>query len=117
MSDQSSGDDPYADRREHPREQVRVPVKAVFGEKNAAIDAVIVDRSFKGMRLRLPPGLTVPSDFILLEPATGQVHEVLAVWKAYPDVGLSIRRSYPIRTAAGPSGAQLQKIWRDATTR
>src|SRR5579875_2672390 len=110
MSDESDGHDPYADRRESPREPVRIAVKAVFG-KNATLDATVVDRSLKGMRLRLPPGQTVPGDFTLLEPATGQVHEVLAVWKAYPDVGLSVRRSYPIRSASGPAGAQLLKIW------
>jgi hypothetical protein len=105
------------DRRAHARQQVQVPVKAVFGKNNTAIDAVIVDRSFKGMRLRLPPGQTVPNDFILLEPGAGQVHEVRSAWKAYPDVGLSVQRSYPIAAAAGPAGLQLQRLWRETISR
>jgi hypothetical protein len=38
---------------------------------------------------------------------------VRSAWKAYPDVGLLVLRSYPI----GAAGPQLQRIWRDATSR
>jgi hypothetical protein len=113
MADPLSPDASTQERRAHPREQVQVAVKAVFGKTNTALDGTIVDRSLKGMRLRLAAGQSVPNDFILLEPGTGQVHEVRSAWKAYPDVGLLVLRSYPI----GAAGPQLQRIWRDATSR
>ena len=117
MAAEFENPDPYADRREYPREQVRIPAKALFGKGSEAIDCIIVDRSMKGMRIRLGPGQSVPNSFMVLETAAARVHEVVAAWKAYPDVGLSVHKAYDIRTAAGPNADQLRRVWREATSR
>ena len=116
MDEPSPGQGPVHDeRREHQREPARVGAKAVFGRNNAIVDCTIIDRSFKGMRIRLAPGASIQIDFTLIEPGTGVAHRVVVVWKAYPDVGLSVRESFNVRLANTPAAKQLQRIWRDLT--
>jgi hypothetical protein len=116
MDERSPAHSPgHDERREFQREPVRIAAKAIFGPKNDTIDCTIIDRSVRGMRIRLSPNASVPIHFTLIEPATGAAHQVTAVWKAYPDVGLSIRESFNIRFANTPAAKQLQRIWRDLT--
>lgn len=104
------------ERRQYEREQVKLDARVVFGKDNTTIACTIVDRSMRGLRVRLPSGASVPNEFYVLELATGAIHEATVVWKSYPDIGLSIRSTQNVRASASPKFSRLRDIWRDATS-
>ncbi len=105
-----------ADRRQHARDVVDEPVRLVTASGHA-YDAAVVDRSFRGMRVRLDPAAMLPAEVTVLARSAGLVHVAKVVWRTPPYAGLSITRTVDMRTAAGPEAAGLHKLWRQHIAR
>jgi hypothetical protein len=107
----------WHERRSEPREPARDPARLVL-DRGAVLDVLIVDRSVKGLRLRLPPGASVASNAVLtvLDLNRTTIHQVKVVWKAYPDVGLSVQSGFNVRTGQGPEAAAMRRLWSNATS-
>ena len=80
-------------------------------------DAAVVDRSFRGLRIRLDQAAVLPGDVTVLARSAGAVHVAKVVWRTPPYAGLSITRTVDMRTAAGPEAAALHKLWREHIAR
>ncbi|MGC1300869.1 MAG: PilZ domain-containing protein [Caulobacteraceae bacterium] len=108
------------DRREYPRSPAHGRAKLILGQitgagtRAPALDVEIVDRSMTGLRIRLEREGAVTGDVVLMSAATGQAYEARVVWKAYPHVGLQVRRGIDMRSANGPEAATLRKLWRES---
>ena len=100
-----------ADRRLHSREAASETVRVVTADGHA-YDAVVVDRSLRGLRLRLDRTAALPSEVTVLSRAAGAVHMARVVWRTAPYAGLSITRSVDMRAASGAQVAGLHKLWR-----
>jgi hypothetical protein len=100
------------DKRSEPREPARDPARLVLG-RETVVDALIVDRSLKGMRLRLPHDTPVAYTATLtaLDLNRAIIHQVRVIWKAYPDIGVQVQSSFNIRTGEGPEAAAMRRLW------
>jgi len=117
----SGGDDPnsgvWREKRSEPREPAQDPARLVL-ERDTVVDVRIVDRSVKGLRLRLPPSASVASNATLtvLDLNRATLHQVAVMWKAYPDVGVKVQSTFNVRTGQGPEAAALRRLWSKATS-
>ncbi len=114
MTDRPASPQPFGiERRHHPREAVQLAVRLVL-ERGRVVDAVIVDRSLKGMRVRLAAATPLPRRMTVLELQALTAHEADLVWTRQGEAGLSLRCSLGLRTAAGREGEALRRLWRQA---
>jgi hypothetical protein len=106
-----------AERRE-PRHRVLLTGVVAHHDLGVSFRCAIRDRSSLGARLKLPPGLLAPGLFSLIEVAEGYAYEATAVWRAYPEVGVSLANPINLRTAWF-DGAQrrLRALWLEAAPR
>ena len=100
------------DRRLHPREAVREAVRLVT-PTGRAYDAVVVDRSLRGLRIEIDAATILPAEMSVLSQSAGAVHMAKIVWRTGSYVGVSILRTVDMRTASGPEAASLHKLWRE----
>ena len=105
-----------ADRRLYPREVASETVRLVTTGGHA-YDAVVVDRSLRGLRVRLDQAATLPTEVTVLSRGAGAAHMAKVVWRTAPYAGLSIARTVDMRTALGPEAAGLHKLWREHISR
>ncbi len=82
--------------------------------RRRALDVVILDRSLKGMRLRLPAKRPLPRCVTVLVLQEVMAHEADVVWTRQGEAGLVLRSSVSVRAAAGPQGEALRQLWGDA---
>jgi hypothetical protein len=99
-----------ADRRVDPREATSDRVKLVAGA-GAVFDAVVVDRSLRGLRIQYSGAGSLPAEVTLLYPAAGAAYVARVVWRTPPYAGLSITRTVDMRTASGAEGERLRRLW------
>ena len=108
---------PFAgDRRLYPREAASEAVRLV-APSGHAYDAVVVDRSLRGLRVQLEAAGTLPSEVTVLSRSTGAAHVARVVWRTASYAGLSISRTVDMRTASGSESAGLLKLWREHIAR
>ena len=116
----SDGDDtnPRAlrEKRSEPREPAHDPARLLL-ERDGVVAALIVDRSLKGMRLRVPHGLQVALTLTALDLNRFMIHQVKVIWKAYPDIGVQVQSSFDVRAGQGPEAGAMRRLWFDATSR
>ena len=105
-----------ADRRLHPREAASETVRLV-DRSGHAFDAVVVDRSLRGLRVQLEAAATLPSEVTVLSRSAGAAYVAKVVWRTAPYAGLSISSTVDMRTASGPESAGLLKLWREHIAR
>jgi hypothetical protein len=107
----------WREQRSEPREAAHDPARLLL-DRDDVWEALIVDRSLKGLRLRLPkdaPGdLTLT--FMALDLNRGMIHQVKVIWKAYPDIGVQVQSSFNVRTGEGPQAAAMRRLWVKATS-
>jgi hypothetical protein len=105
-------EDVWREKRSEPREPAHDPARLLI-EPDRVVDVLIVDRSMKGMRLRLPDGafasLNVTVTALDLNRAT--IHQMKVIWKAYPDIGVQVQSSFNVRTGEGPQAAAMRRLW------
>ena len=101
-----------ADRRVHPRASASETVRLVTSSGHA-YDALVVDRSLRGLRVHLEQAATLPTEVTVLSRGAGAAHVAKVVWRTAPYAGLSIARTVDMRTASDPDSAGLRKLWRE----
>ena len=101
-----------ADRRQDPREGASEAVKLITVGRHA-FEAEVVDRSLRGLRVRLADAAALPTEVTVLSRATGSAHLARVVWRTSPYVGLSLLKTIEMRTASGVEAEELRKLWRE----
>jgi hypothetical protein len=105
------------ENRREPREPAHDPARLVI-EPHGVWDALIVDRSLKGMRLRLPRDTPAAVNVTVtaLDLNRAMIHQVKVIWKAYPDIGVQVQSSFNVRTGEGPQAAAMRRLWLKTAT-
>ena len=101
-----------AERRQHVREGADDPVRLV-SRSGHAYDAVVVDRSLRGLRIRYDDAAMLPSELMVLSRSAGAIHVAKVVWRTAPYAGLAVASTVDMRTASGPDSARLHMLWRE----
>jgi hypothetical protein len=118
MSGADSGQPANGVDRRSPRR--RVLLAALIAYRNLAVSfrCTIRDRSASGARLKLPVGLVVPPDFWLIDTAEAKAYDATAIWRRYPDVGVTlgdpIDLTYP---GQDPLQRRLRALWVEVSPR
>ncbi len=116
----SDGDDisswAIADKRRERREPVHDPARLVV-KREGVVEALIVDRSLKGMRLRVPHSLHVGSTLTALDLNRFLIHQVKVIWKAGPDIGVELQSSFDVRSGQDADATTMRRLWFEATAR
>ena len=73
-----------------PRQRVLLTGLVAYADLSISYRCTIRDRSDRGARLKLPIGMVVPPDFWLIDVPTGLAYEATAVWRHYPEVGVTL---------------------------
>jgi hypothetical protein len=109
--------DVWPEKRSEPREPAHDPVRLLI-DRGGNIDALIVDRSLKGLRLRLPqsPLAALPLTLTALDLNRAVIHQVKMIWKAYPDIGVQVQSSFNVRTGEGREAAAMRRLWLEAAS-
>ncbi len=111
MNDPAPTGDALADRRLYPREQVSEHVRLV-GSTGHVFDANVVDRSLRGLRIRLSDAATIPTEVHVLSRAQQVVYAARVVWRTPPYAGLSISAATDMRALPNSGSARVHKLWR-----
>lgn len=110
----SPHDAPGGEQRRFPRRRVLLSALVVHTDFNIAFRCAIRDVSEEGARLKAPPGLLVPSDFLLIEIAGGRAFEARTAWRRYPYVGVAIGEPMDLVDPHTRLARRLRTLWRDA---
>jgi hypothetical protein len=107
-----AANDLLREKRCEPREPAHDPARLLI-EPHGVWDALIVDRSLKGMRLRLPQDTPAAVNLTVtaLDLNRAMIHQVKVIWKAYPDIGVQVQSSFNVRTGDGPQAAAMRRLW------
>jgi hypothetical protein len=104
---------PSADeRRAEPRHAAAGGVRLVL-KSGHALDAELVDRSLKGMRVRLGDAGALSPEVSVLSVANAAVYEARVVWRSPPYAGLVLTRTVDMRAPATARDAKVQRMWRE----
>lgn len=100
------------ERRVEPREAVRQPVRAYFGENLGLwADCELRDLSVGGAKIHLSSLYRLPPRFILLLHQTGIAYEVVLKWRRGDLAGLSFEARHELETAQQPRLASIREAW------
>jgi len=110
-------EDILRDKRHEPREPAHDPARLLI-EPDRVVDVLIVDRSMKGLRLRLPQSASVAPNLTVtvLDLNRAVIHQVKVIWKAYSDIGVQVQSSFDVRTGEGPQAAAMRRLWLKAAS-
>jgi hypothetical protein len=98
--------------RRAPRRRVLLTGLVVHTNFSISFRCAIRDRSATGARLRLPGGNMVPPQFWLIEVAEGRAYEATAVWRHYPDVGVTLGAPIDLKPPTlDPDLRRLRTLW------
>jgi len=108
----TSPDDVWREKRSEPREPAHDPARLLI-DLDRFIDVLIVDRSLKGLRLRLLHGApkALKLTVTVLDLNRALIHDVKVIWKAYPDIGGQVQSSFNMRTDEGPQASAMRRLW------
>ena len=102
----------HVERRVDPREAVRQPVRAYFGDKLAMwADCELRDLSASGAKIHVSSLYKLPPRFILLMHQTGVAFEVVLKWRRGDLAGLSFEVRHELETMDEPRLATIREAW------
>lgn len=79
-----------ADRRGSPRQRTRLRSgKLVDAAGRFLTECLLHDLSPRGVRLKLPPGITLPRLLQIYDDQTGTVHQATVLWRRDRDAGVA----------------------------
>lgn len=99
------------DQRRAPRQRVLLSALVVHPDFNITFRCGIRDVSEEGARLKAPPGLLIPSDFLLIDITSGKAYEARTAWRRYPYVGVAIRAPMDLAEPTTRMGRRLRTLW------
>lgn len=102
----------HLERRVEPREAVRQPVRACFGENFGLwADCELRDLSASGAKIHLSSLYKLPPRFILLLHQTGVAYEVVLKWRRGDLAGLSFEARHELESTHEPHLASIREAW------
>lgn len=100
------------ERRVEPRELVRQPVRACFGENFGLwADCELRDLSLSGAKIHVSSLYKLPPRFILLLHQTGIAYEVVLKWRRGDLAGLSFEARHELDANQEPHLASIREAW------
>ena len=100
------------ERRVKPREAVRQPVRAYYGEKLGLwADCELRDLSASGAKVHLSSLYKLPPRFILLLHQTGVAYEVVLKWRRGDLAGLSFEERHDLETTQETHLVNIREAW------
>ena len=75
------------------------------------LGCLIIDRSAKGMKLRLDRELSLPNAFVVVETASGLAHEVTKAWTKLREVGVSAGAQTSLRGLVPARLTTARQAW------
>ena len=99
------------DQRRAPRQRVLRSALVAHPDFNITFRCGIRDVSGEGARLKAPPGLLIPSDFLLIDITSGKAYEARTAWRRYPYVGVAIRTPMDLAEPTTRMGGRLRTLW------
>ncbi len=99
------------DQRRALRQRVLLSALVVHADFAITFKCGIRDVSEEGARLKAPPGLLIPSDFMLIDIGAGKAYEARTAWRRYPYVGVSIRGPMDLVEPQGRLARKLRALW------
>ena len=99
------------DQRRAPRQRVLLTALVVHPDFAITFKCGIRDVSEEGAKLKAPPGLLIPSDFLLVDIRAGNAYEARTAWRRYPFVGVSIRGAMDLAEPQGRTARKLRSLW------
>ena len=103
---------PFDDRRAESRQAAQGRVRLVLASGHA-LDAELVDRSLKGMRVRLEAAGSLPPEVSVLSLANAAIYQAKVVWRSPPYAGLTVSRTIDMRTRDAARDVEAQRLWRE----
>lgn len=101
-----------ADRRQEPRHAASGRVRIVL-KSGHVLDAELVDRSLKGMRVKLADAGSLSPEVSVLSVAGAAIYEARVAWRSPPYAGLILTRTVDMRAPAADKDAHLHRLWRE----
>lgn len=115
FSDPEPGESPFQargeDQRRSSRQRVLLSALVVHSDFAITFKCGIRDVSEEGAKLKAPPGLLIPSDFMLIDIGAGKAYEARTAWRRYPHVGVSIRGPIDLVEPQGRVARKLRALW------
>ena len=100
------------ERRVEPREAVRQPVRAYYGENLGLwADCELRDLSASGAKVHLSSIYKLPPRFILLLHQIGIAYEVVLKWRRGDLAGLSFEARHDLEATQEPRLATIREAW------
>lgn len=100
------------ERRAEPREALRQPVRAYFGDNlRLWADCELRDLSVGGAKIHLSSLYKLPPRFILLLHQTGIAYEVVLKWRRGDLAGLSFEARHDLQMDQGTRLASIREAW------
>jgi hypothetical protein len=99
------------DQRRSTRQRVLLSALVVHPDFAITFKCGIRDVSEEGAKLKAPPGLLIPSDFMLIDIGAGKAYEARTAWRRYPYVGVSIRGPIDLVEPQGRMARKLRALW------
>ncbi len=99
------------DQRRSTRQRVLLSALVVHPDFAISFKCGIRDVSEEGAKLKAPPGLLIPSDFMLIDIGAGKAYEARTAWRRYPYVGVSIRGPIDLVEPHGRMARKLRALW------
>ena len=99
------------EQRRTARQRVLLSALVVHPDFAITFKCGIRDVSEEGAKLKAPPGLLIPSDFMLIDIGAGKAYEARTAWRRYPYVGVSIRGPIDLVEPQGRAARKLRSLW------
>lgn len=104
------------EHRRSARQRVLLTGIVAYADMAISFRCAIRDRSDGGARLRLPPGMTTPDDFWLIDIRAAAAHEARVVWRNYPETGVTLGEPIVLKAPGGELlRLQLRALWLAST--
>ena len=100
-----------SDQRRTPRRRVLLSALVVYQDFNITFRCGIRDVSNDGARLKAPPGLLIPTDFLLIDILAAQAYEASTAWRRYPYIGVSFRSAMALTEPTTRLARRLRTLW------
>ena len=102
----SARPDQRQDRRAA-RQRVLLTGLVAYDQMNISFRCAIRNRSPSGAQLKLPNGMVVPDRFWLIDVGEGSAYNATAVWRRYPNVGVTLADPLDLKHAFPESGKRF----------
>ena len=92
------------------RQRVLLGGRIVFGQ-DFTCECTIRDLSETGARVRVPPGASLPNEFVLVDLPHGRAFEATVAWRRDEHLGVAFRAAHDLTGTVPPEFQRIRAIW------